>query len=387
MDCYETDGPCDNLPIPPSAFGFPNDPAKGYYVENLRPGVYAVTAGAYFFLVALSEMGSSRRRKLGGKKGGKKGSKNKVGYEVAIIDFPEGNFVVRDQTGQIAGSLVTTAIDEIVFEMNGLAATDIGKVQMVYSHAHFDHIGAATITYEHIMSTWDGGDLDIDIIAHEGVLEEFEERIEANFFSYRAPLPTHTVDEVTAIEVGDNLVYTLTPAAGHSDAKDLVVFFEADGENDYPAVMMFVDVVFPGWAPFFSFALSTDLFAFLKVHEMLLDEFDLGDTDIFVGGHLNKLGTKADIQLSYDFTKAVMDAALLALNTVDIGPIAGASGAFDPSSANFGNSWFLFAEYFKVVNKFCAKLVVAEFGCVLAGVDIVAETHCNIAQDFFRIDF
>jgi glyoxylase-like metal-dependent hydrolase (beta-lactamase superfamily II) len=334
---------------------------------------------------------ASSRRELGGKhgtsqKGGKKSDKKDGYYEVAIIDFPEGNFVIRDQTGQVAGSLVTTAVDDIVFEMNGLATTDIGKVQMVYSHAHFDHIGAATITYEHIMSTWNS-DLELEIIAHEGVLKAFEERIEANFFSYRAPLPTLTVDDVTTIEVGNDLMYTLTPTAGHSDAKDLVVFFEADGENDHPAVMMFVDVIFPGWAPFFAFALSTDLFAFLNVHEMLLNDFDLGDDGIFVGGHLSKLGTKADIQLSYDFTKAVMDAASFALGTVDIGPIVGATGAFDPSNTNFGNTWYLFAQYLKEVNKVCTKLVVAEFGCVLAAVDVVAESHCNVAQELFRIDY
>ena len=66
---------------------------------------------------------------------------------MAIIDFPKGSFVVRDATRQVIGNLITNAIDDIVFDMNGLEVGDNKKVQMVYSHAHFDHIGGATITY------------------------------------------------------------------------------------------------------------------------------------------------------------------------------------------------------------------------------------------------
>lgn len=395
LDCYDTDGPCANLPIPTASFGAQQpDPEKGYYIETLRPGnLYAVSGGSYFFLVALSKREMSGR---GGKAGGKKGSrrlkkggnkkKDAGAYEVAIIDFPEGNFVVRDGTGQIVGSLITDAIDDIVFNVNSLAPSDIGKVQFVYSHAHFDHIGGATITYNHIVDNWDlTGDLEIDIIAHEGTLAEFELRIEADLFSFRAPLPTVVIDDETKFQIGEDMEYTLFPASGHSDDKDLVVFFEADGT--YEAVMMFVDVVFPGWAPFFSFAITTDLFSFLTVHEILLNHFDLGDNGIFVGGHLTKLGTKADIQLSYDFTKAVMDGALKGLNTVDPGPIGAASGVFDPSSNNFGNQWVLFDDYFKAVIKVCAKQVVAEFGCILGSVDLVVDSHCRVAQSFWRVDF
>jgi glyoxylase-like metal-dependent hydrolase (beta-lactamase superfamily II) len=361
--------------------------------------LYAVSDGAYFFLVALSEMGRTKGKSGGGKKGGKKGGHRLMGgksksskgskeggkYEVAIIDFPEGSFVLRDASGQVVGSRIPAAIDDIVLNINSLATEDIEKVQMVYSHAHFDHIGGATITYEHILNNWDAGGLDIEIIAHKRTLEEFEDRIAANFFSFRAPLPTLVIDEETTFELGNDVEYSLLPTSGHSDEKDLVVFFEAEGS--YPAVMMFVDVVFPGWAPFFSFAITTDLFAFLKVHEILLNHFDLGDDGIFVGGHLTKLGSKADIELSYEFTQDVMDGALQGLNTVDSGAVGAASGVFDQSSTNYGNQWVLFDDYFKAVIKVCAKQVVAKYGCVLASVDFVVDSHCRVAQSFWRLDY
>lgn len=366
LACYDREhGPaCENLPIPASAFGPETDQNKGYYIHTLRPGMYVVSETTYMSMVVVSELHDDR-------------------YEVAIFDFPEGNFVIRDDTGQVVGNLITAAIDEIVFEMHGLEAGDIEKVQCVYSHAHFDHIGGATIAYDHIVENW--GVLDIDIIAHEGTLAEFEERIEAGFFSNRAPLPTTVVDEERTFKVGRDFKYTLLPAMGHSDEKDLVVFFERD--DAYPAVMMFADIVFPGWAPFFSFALSTNLFHFLAVHDILLTHFDLGEDGIFIGGHLTKTGTKADIQLSLDFTWAVLDGAMEGLRTVDFNAIAADSGVFDTDSNNYGNKWLLFDKYFKAVNKVCAKQVVAEYGCKLAAIDMVIDSHCNFANSFWRLDY
>ena len=98
-------------------------------------------------LVVSSQKGS---RELNSKDGDSNGD---AGYEVAIIDFPEGSFVVRDATGEVIGNLITNVIDDIVFDMNGLEVADIKKVQMVYSHAHFDHIGGATITYNTLWTT------------------------------------------------------------------------------------------------------------------------------------------------------------------------------------------------------------------------------------------
>lgn len=382
--CYDTDGPCDNLPIPASAFGTPVDPQKGYFVHALRPGMYAVSEGGYIFLVVLSKV-KTEKEKSGKEGSGSDKKGNDKGYEVAIFDFPEGSFVIRDDTGAVTGSLVTNAIEDIVFNINNLTKSDIRKVQMVYTHGHFDHIGAATITHNHIKTNWDFVD-EIDIIAHEGVLEEFEERIDANFFSGRAPLPTTLVrtGKKATRSVGDQFSYTLDPISGHSEKKDLAIFFEQNG--DEPAVLMFVDVIFPKWAPFFSFAITTDLFDFLQVHKYLLNYYDLGESGIFIAGHFGVLGGKTDIETSLSFVEAVLDGAGEGLATVDLGPIGAESGVFDSDSNNFGNSMYLFDLYFQEVVRVCAKKVVAEFGCTLAAVDTVIDSHCRSAQSFLRVD-
>ena len=118
-----------------------------------------------------------------------------------------------------------------------------------------------------------------------------------------------------------------------------------------------------------------------------MEDFELGDNGIFIGGHLSKLGSAKDIQMSYDFAQSVMTGALKGLQTVDIKPIVAATGVADPTSRNVGNSWLLFDEYFKEVVKVCAKEVVAEWGCKLGAVDVVVDSHCRSAQSYWRVDF
>jgi glyoxylase-like metal-dependent hydrolase (beta-lactamase superfamily II) len=442
--CYDTDGPCDLLPVADESF--PTQPLgeNGYGIQLIRSSptthVYTVTEGAYFMMVALDLPKISRKNKLRGlkekkfnapeegaklkgstKKGSttkgstKKGSttkgsttkgsttkestkngKNKGAKKgsdmeeeddgkvsVAIFDFPEGSFVVRDATGAASGSLITKAIDEIVFEIEGFDIADIADVSMVYSHAHFDHIGAATITYNHILDNWG---IDSVIIATEPVKEHFERQIQRNFFSFRAPVPTETFTGKSMVQVGESTTFHLEQTDGHSGAaRDMIIFLEKDG--DYPAIMMIVDVVFPKWAPFFDLALAADVGEYLFSHETLLS-YPLGDDGIFVAGHLSILGDRSDIEVSYEFAKDVLEAAGFALATVDIVPIASGSGYYDPNSDNYFNSWNLFNEYLSGgVSNVCAKRVVEKWGCKLGGLDVTIKSGCDAAQTYYRIDY
>ena len=377
VDCYDSDDypiSCDPLPIPAVGFG-PNspDPSKGYFIQELRTDLHAVSEGSYFAMVGIA----NRSKRM-----------NRKNYELAIFDFPEGGFVQRDETGQVIGNSFTNAVDEIVQEVYGLEPEEVRKVQMVYSHGHMDHIGGATIMYNHILETYPKAV--IEIIGSESVQEEFDERIDSEWegsFSFRAPLPTTVIkNKKVNMPIGRSLKYSLTPAYGHSGDKDLIVFFEAsEGES---AVMMFIDVIFPGWAPFFSFAISTDIFQFREVHHKILEEFDFGeDGGHFVGGHLTKIGTKADIEMSLALFDAIIAGAQKGLQTADPNAIAAEYGIFDPSSPNVGNQWLLFDLYFKDVVKVCAKEVLAEFGCKVAALDIVLDSHCRSAQSYLRVDF
>ena len=60
---------------------------------------------------------------------------------------------------------------------------------------------------------------------------------------------------------------------------------------------------------------------------------------MLVGGHLSRLGNKADVQRAVDFFVDVVAGAEAGVAIVTIpGTIAG-TGIADPANPNFGNTW------------------------------------------------
>ena len=85
-------------------------------------------------------------------------------------------------------------------------------------------------------------------------------------------------------------------------------------------------------------------------------------------------------------TKAVIDGAGAALQNLDFGGNAFASGAFTPGDPNFGNTWHAFNAALTRNYQYCAIQVLEKFGCVLAALDVVVESHCSIADVYVRVD-
>ena len=375
VDCYDTDGPCQPLSIPFSAFGPQVDPDKGYVIQKIRDdGYYAIGDGGYWMMMTFAESKKPKKDKLGE-------------YDVAIFDFPDGSFTQYNEMGEATGTLITSALDEILFDMNGLTPESIDGVMMIYSHQHMDHIGGATFVHEHIVTTWMPDKL--QIIGHESIREEFEHRIEEDFFSFRAPVPTKVIygDYAKTFKVGKDKKFSLTPLPGHTIDKDVIIYVERDEKNGYPPILMYVDVVFPGWAPFFSFALTQDLFHYIQSHEYLMEEYDdFGDDGIFIGGHLSRLGSRVDIVDSYNFLWSVIYGAEKGMREANLFDAFQESGIADEDSVGLGNVWLFTDLYTKEKVRICAKEVVAEWGCKLGGIDIVIDSHCRSAESYLRID-
>lgn len=292
LDCWENSEPgcnaCPRLPIPvesqPSQI--PND--MGFYLQHLRdtPTTHVFELGDFTYnsliVVDVAEAEAERKnlRRL-------EGEIPEVPVEdifdgiitIAIVDFPE-NYYMRDETGAVVGYMAIQAVLDILAQL-GATLEDVASIEMIYSHAHMDHIGAANYSLNAVQGL---GFEDVPIIASEGTLHYLEELIESGVSTYRAPLPTSTFDEKTEHTVGTHSKIMLEPVNGHQhDGRDVIIFVEA--ADDQPAIMMMVDVVFPKWAPFFRFAITTDLLAYTKVHEKMLTEYDLGEDGYFIGGH------------------------------------------------------------------------------------------------------
>lgn len=236
---------------------------------------------------------------------------------------------------------------------------------------------------DHLTSSW--GKTDVDVVAGAAVKQTFEELIELGIFSYRAPLPNILVTNKTIHQVGSSTSIHLHPVTAHqSYNQDMIIFIERD--ESAPAIMMFVDVVFPKWAPFFKFAVTTDLGAFLGIHDVLLNDYDLGDDGYYVGGHVTQVGNREDIEISKNLTTTVLDGVMKGLMSVDGAAVVQQYGIADPNSTNLGNSWLWFEKYTGAIVNICVKQAVEAFGCKLAGVDITIPSCCDIAQSFVRVD-
>ncbi len=131
-------------PVPEAAFGPAIDPAKGYFVEEIRGGLYWVTDSVYqaMFLT--------------------------TGEGVIVVDAP-----------MTIGENLLKAISEV---------TDEAVTHVIYSHYHRDHIGAASMYPS-----------DAVTISHEQTAARLARNHDPN---RPIPAPTVTFEDTYTVQVG-----------------------------------------------------------------------------------------------------------------------------------------------------------------------------------------
>ncbi|CDF33079.1 unnamed protein product [Chondrus crispus] len=333
--------PCATLPTP-ERLRVPALAPGTYNLTNIRPGVYVYDDGTYLTLILFR---ASR---------------------LALVDFPDSpgsNLPNASQT------LLTTATEEV------LAGRMPSRVDMIYSHAHFDHIGAATRFAAYARAAFP--DAPLRIWGSRATRDAI-----ARSTSGRAPPPTNILGpDARTFAFGDDLAVDLRLLKAHTDS-DLLVHIAPRG--DLPGVAMLVDVVFPGWSPFSLFAIANDVRNYIEVHRELL-KFDF---EVFVGGH-PKLGARRDVHRNLRFVTDVIDAA--AQSSREITPEAlgeaGIGRQFDPSAVEFGNIWYGFLGVFRKLEVAgCYRRILEKWGCKLAGLEFTLESHCFVAVSFNLLD-
>ena len=174
--------------LPEAAKG-PVIPSKGYLVEEIRDGLFWITDGAYNTMFLVTDEG------------------------VVAVDAPP-----------TIGKNYLKAISEV---------TDKPITHVIYSHAHIDHIGAAGMFPKNAV-----------IIAQEETAEEFQraKNISTNV-SMVPPIPTETFSNNYTLQIGNQTLQLDYYGNNHLPGN---IFIYAPNQK----VLMLVDVIFPGWAPF-----------------------------------------------------------------------------------------------------------------------------------------
>jgi glyoxylase-like metal-dependent hydrolase (beta-lactamase superfamily II) len=249
--------------------------------------------------------------------------------------------VVVDAPPNYAGHL-RAAIAEV---------TDLPVTHVVYSHSHIDHIGGVKAL---------GGDP--ILVGHEETA-----RLLARAADPARPVPSVTFKDRYTLEVGGQRLELSYHGVAHEPGN---IFIYAPEQR----VLMVVDVVFPGWMPWRRFALAQDVPGYFAQ----VAEIDRVPFEHFVGGHVSRVGTHADVRLQLAFMADVKAAAAAALKSTAVGE------EMDP--ADRANPWAVFDNYIDRVVIKCVNALTPEWRSRLAGFDVYVWDQCYAMEQSLRID-
>ena len=298
--------------------------SKGFYTREIGGGIHYLTEGWYFVLVAEHDDG------------------------LIVVDAPP------TIGSDFLGNNLLNGIAEI---------SDKPITHVIYSHHHRDHIGAANL-YP------DG----VTIIAQQECADYL-----ATANDPQRPPATITFQDSYTLSVGGQTLQLDYHGNLHCPGN---IFIYAPGEK----VLMNIDIIFPGWVPFSSLAMASDLRGFLRGHEVVLGY----DFDTFVPGHLTRLGTRADVETQKAFFDDLADSAMNHLD--DVSPARPAMDAeinfMDTAEkvGGFENAWLLFDSYLNAVTDAVVADVLPRWEGKLAGVDVFARSHAWEIVERLRID-
>jgi glyoxylase-like metal-dependent hydrolase (beta-lactamase superfamily II) len=250
---------------------------------------------------------------------------------VVVIDAPQN-----------LAAFIPKAIAEI---------SDKPITHLIYSHSHADHIGGAKALGGHPI-----------VIAHEETLRLLKRDADPN-----RPLPTVTFSDKYTLRVGSQVLELSYHGNAHEPGN---IFIYAAAQR----VLMVVDIVFPGWMPWRRFALAQDIPGYFAQ----VEEIRKMDWDTFVGGHVARTGTHADVDVQAEFNQDVKQAAATALATTKPGE------GLNPLDKN--NPWAFFDHYIDRVAAQCVNTLTPKWSTKLAGFDVYIWDQCYSMEQTLRIE-
>ncbi len=277
-----------------------------------------------------------------------------------LQDFGGGLYLITDNAIQSmfmvydSGVVVIDAPQAYAAKIRQAVAEVSNKpiTHLIYSHSHADHIGGT--------KTLGGKPI---IIAHQETLRLLKRDADPN-----RPLPTVTFADQYTLKVGGKVLQLSYHGNGHEPGN---IFIYAPAQR----VLMAIDLVFPGWIPWRRFAVAQDVFGSINQ----VEEIRKLDWDTFVGGHVARTGTHADVDLQAEFYQDLKQAAAKALASTKPGE------GMDPADVA-GNPWALYDNYIDRVAGQCVNAVAPKWQSRLAAFDAFIWDQCYSMEQTLRID-
>jgi glyoxylase-like metal-dependent hydrolase (beta-lactamase superfamily II) len=209
-------------------------------------------------------------------------------YWVTARGGYDGAFV-RTGAGVIAIDAPPTMGENMLAAIRSI--TDEPVTHLIYSHWHSDHIGAAAMFGP-----------DVKIISHDITRE-----LLARFPDPLRPLPTETFTTESTLEVGGVKLDLSYKGADHCPGN---IYIYAPKQK----VLTKIDIVSPGSVTFRHCDASENISGWIQAHDDILSY----DFNAIVGGHINRYGTREDVENSREYFQDLLTfghEALIEMNT------------------------------------------------------------------------
>jgi glyoxylase-like metal-dependent hydrolase (beta-lactamase superfamily II) len=259
-------------------------------------------------------------------------------------------------------------IVDVIFSIPETQGLEIKK--LIYSHSHLDHIGAASFMQDAFS--------DVEIIAQRETFDAIRRgagtmvpNLQQDGGSRPLPLPTRKFRKRHTVRLGGASVEFSYRGPIHEPGN---IFIRFPGER----VLMFVDGVAGGQAPFTSLNASIDIPLFLEAPDRIL-AFGF---DTLIGGHFTRLSTRADVEeLRVDFQdieqNALADPTTFAIFSIlPQNPLVASIIRNEEASRRCAN---------RTLDPRLTPSGV-EWRGRLAGADVTTVTHCAVANETLQID-
>lgn len=278
------------------------------------------------------------------------------GTKLAIIDFPDS---VASNIATGSGTLLTDAIEQV---LNG---TIPRRIDMIYSHAHLDHIGGSLRVFNFLKMKFPSAPIEV------WGTKEAQELVKEHITDRLTPVTRRIGRRGAVLKLCKDLKIKLMIVGGHTQEDLGILIPRSKGEA---AILHLVDIVDPGYSLPFNLGVTQNLGNLMEAHRTMLRL----DFDILVGGHF-QTGTREDVRNHLEFLEDLIETIQSITITPEQFGEAGIGRVQDPTAREFGNPFLGFVITNDLTVDACFRIMIEKWGCRLGALDFFLRGHCSVA--------
>jgi glyoxylase-like metal-dependent hydrolase (beta-lactamase superfamily II) len=312
--------PGEYFPIPPTAAALTPTMANGLVVQEIATDVWFLTDAAYTSAVI------------------------DVGNSLVVIDAPPSYQAQR--------------------HLEAIQAIGRGKPvsHFIFSHAHNDHVGNAYLWANRGRGRRAAAQPQTLFIAHALTAELLKRNTDQ-------VVPTSLITKpFTQVRLGNkNFEFHYFDNA-HVEG-NIVIFLPAE------KVLMYVDIVFPQWSPFYNLGMTQDAIRLIGAMDTILS-FPFTK---MIGGHLGRYATRKDVLLAKGYLTDMQSFIQEGFKTFNISTYYAKFG--QPEGNKGPNTWAVLHNWMGDMAFDCSSKMIGKYKDIIAGIDIYTWVNCWLLRE------